>query len=219
MQLNGKVSKKSLFCHMVIFWMVVYFLITLACYLSIVNKFHIKKLNTDLFVFSTSIFCISFFTFAVVHHTRAWYNKTTGKLFSSERGNSLLMRTLRPNSVRNGIFIGIKLDTYLKRASKKEMADKFIDYIFSKNVYPGTKIILRSHLLSSKGIRNYIVNNIEKKGGHCTFQVDLPTNSKFMLLWLTPAIQGVFQLYIPVFRQYEAEIIIKFNDVKVVSKC
>lgn len=64
-----------------------------------------------------------------------------------------------------------------------------------------------------------ILNNIEKKGGHCTLQVGLPTNSKFMLLWLTPAIQGVFQLYIPVFRQCEAEIIIKFNDVRVVSKC
>ncbi|MBU9808393.1 hypothetical protein J1785_01195, partial [Rahnella sp. SL6] len=80
-------------------------------------------------------------------------------------------------------------------------------------------IILRSHLLSSQGIRNYIVKNIEKNGGNCFVQVGLQTDSKFMLLWLTPAFQGVFQLYIPALRQYEAEVIITFSDTKAISKC
>lgn len=216
---NEKISKIVVFYHMLIFWVLVYFVIMLTYYLSIINVFHINYLRFEYFILGTSIFCISFLTFAAVHHIRALFNKATGRLFTSERGNGLLMRIFRPSSVKNGIFIGVKLDTYLKRTSKKEFADKLIDYILSKNYCTDTPIILRSHLLSSQGIRNYIVKNIEKNGGNCFVQVGLQTDSKFMLLWLTPAFQGVFQLYIPALRQYEAEVIITFSDTKAISKC
>ncbi|MCH9299889.1 MULTISPECIES: hypothetical protein [Pantoea] len=151
-----------------------------------------------------------FIIFSIAIHFR-WQvknNTINNKKFTTERSKQPLYDSSCSSEKIFGRNIGIKLTADINPCEYKFWTAELIDYVIKEGCTKNDPLIFRSHFLSLKKIRAYVISELLKNHMICSVRTDLSLKNPFILKWYMPAMIAL-RLKLPALRDREAEIVIR----------
>ncbi|EAR0813676.1 hypothetical protein EF931_21800 [Salmonella enterica] len=201
-------SKKIILLSVISFWLILYvlivFLVSVMLRLNLIDIF-----SLSFFKYNLSFFMVIYSILLLIYHAWAKYLFYKGCIFTSEQGDSWLMKCLKPASVRSGTLVGVHFAYYLREVGAKEWVDKIFNYVITKKCSVGQPIILRSHLLSLPKIKQRLIEKFKNHGLICSVSRECVPRPFSLTLWFSVIFIVSFQWYLPSLSIHETEIIIE----------
>lgn len=164
-------------------------------------------------LYKTAPYAIAFYIFIIISNSMVfrWQvknNTINNKKFTTEKSKKPIYDSSCSSEKIFGRNIGIKLTADINPYKYKLWTADLIEYAIKEGCAENDPLIFRSHFLSVKKIRAYVISELLKKHMICSVRTDLSLKKPFILKWYMPAMIAL-RLKLPAIRDREAEIVIR----------
>lgn len=161
----------------------------------------------------TAPYAIAFYIFIIISNSMIfrWQvknNTINNKKFTTEKSKQPIYDSSCSSEKIFGRNIGIKLTADINPREYKLWTAELIDYAIKEGCAKNNPLMFRSHFLSLKKIRAYVISELIKNHMICSVRTDLSLKNPFILKWFMPAVMAQ-RLKLPAIRDREAEIVIR----------
>lgn len=164
-------------------------------------------------LYKTAPYAIAFYILIIISNSMIfrWQvksNTINNKKFTTENSKQPIYDSSCSSEKIFGRNIGIKLTADINPCEYKFWTAELIDYAIKEGCTKDDPLIFRSHFLSLKKIRAYVISELLKNHMICSVRTDLSLKNPFILKWYMPAMIAL-RLKLPALRDREAEIVIR----------